>query len=128
MSDALRTLLDLARRLTAAGRHTPFPSRLGDHLADRVGTAVGEVARAALGGAVAAATGVPVPRGLIDPDPQPRAGDYRCPTWRQVGDALAAAAVAAGSVPGGRGMAVALGALAAVADLVARASSDAPAN
>ena len=57
-------------------------------------------------------------------DPPPRTGDCLCPSWRQLGDALAAASLAAGQMPNGRPVAVALGALSAVADLIARSQSD----
>jgi hypothetical protein len=123
MNPRLRRLLETLRRLTDAGSATPFPSRLGDELARRVGLAVAEVVRAGLAGAVAAALDRPVPRGASLNDPQPLTGDCHCPTWQQLGDALAAASLAAGPVPNGRPVAVALGALSAVADLIARAQS-----
>jgi hypothetical protein len=113
MNARLRHLLDHLRRLTEAGQNTPFPSRLTDALADRSGLAFAEVVRAALAGARAAGLGRPVPRGPWPDDPQPATSDCHCPTWRQLGDALAAAALAADRCPNGRPVA-------AVADLIAR--------
>ena len=127
MNATLRTLLAWTRRLTDAGLDTPSTGRTGDELAGRIAGAVGELSRAALAGAVATRLSQ-----LTDPRPtsdeQPVTGDCPCPTWRQLSDALAAAAIAAGSVPGGRGVAVALGAVAAVADLLARTQPHHPAN
>lgn len=124
MNPRLRHLLETLRRLTDAGSDTPFPSRLGDELARRFGLAFAELVRAGLAGAVAAALGQPVPRGASSDDTYPVTGDCPCPSWRQLGDALAAASLAAGNISGGRPVAAVLGALSAVADLVARAHSD----
>ena len=124
MNPRLRRLLETLRRLTDAGADTPFPSRLGDELARRFGLAFAEVVRAGLAGAVAAALDQPVPRGATLNDPDPPTADCHCPTWRQLGDALAAASLAAGPMPNGRPVATVLGALSAVADLIARAQSD----
>ena len=121
MNATLKTLLAWTRRLTDAGLDTPSTCRTGDELAGRIAGAVGELTRAALAGAVATRLN------QWTDDPQVT-GDCQCPTWRQLCDALAVAAVAAGGVPGGRGVAVALGAVAAVADLLARAQPDHPAN
>ena len=128
MSITLRTLLAWTRRLADAGLDTPSPGRTGDELAGRVAGAVGELTRAALAGAVATRLDQWTEQESSAGDDEPVTGDCRCPTWRQLSDALAAAAVAAGSVPGGRGVAVALGAAAAVADLLARSHPDRPAN
>ena len=124
MNPRLRRLLTYLHRLTDAGSATPFPSRLGDELARRFGLVVAELVRAGLAGAVAAALDQPVPRGATRNNPYPVTGDCPCPSWRQLGDALAAASLAAGPMPNGRPVAAVLGALSAVADLVARAHSD----
>ena len=124
MNPRLRRLLDHLSRLTEAGSDTPFPSRLGDELARRFGLAFAELVRAGLAGAVAAALDQPVPRGATRNDPHPVTADCHCPSWNQLGDSLAAASLAAGTVSGGRPVAVALGALSAVADLIARSQSD----
>ena len=124
MNPRLRRLLEALRRLTEAGADTPFPSRLGDELARRCGLAFAEVVRAGLAGAVAAALDQPVPRGATRNNLYPVTGDCHCPSWRQLGDALAAASLAAGPMPNGRPVAAVLGALSAVADLIARAQSD----
>lgn len=128
MNPRLRHLLTHLQRLTEAGSATPFPSRWGDETARRFGLAVAELVRAGLAGAVAAALDRPVPRGAPLSDSHPPTGDGHCPTWTQFGDALAAASLAAGTVSGGRPVAVALGALSAVADLIARAQSARDAN
>ena len=124
MNPRLRHLLTYLHRLTDAGSATPFPSRLGDELARRFGLAFAEVVRAGLAGAVAAALDRPVPRGPLPNDPDPPTADCHCPSWQQLGASLAAASLAAGPMPNGRPVAVALGALSAVSDLIARAHSD----
>ena len=124
MNTRLRRLLDRLSRLTEAGSDTPFPSRPGDELARRFGLAFAELVRAGLAGAAAAALDRPVPRGASSEDSHPVTGDCPCPTWGQLGASLAAASLAAGHVSGGRPVAVALGALSAVADLIARGQSD----
>ena len=128
MNATLKTLLAWTRRLTDAGLDTPSTGRTGDELAGRIAGAIGELARAALAGAVATRLNQWTNPQEMSDDDQPMTGDCPCPTWRQLSHALAAAAVAAGGVPGGRGVAVALGAVAAVADLIARAQPDHPAN
>ena len=128
MNATLKTLLAWTRRLTNAGLDTPSTCRTGDELAGRIAGAVGELTRAALAGAVATRLNQWTDQESSTDDEEPVTADCPCPTWRQLSDALAAAAVAAGSVPGGRGVAVALGAVAAVADLIARIQPDHPAN
>ena len=114
MIESIRALFEAACRLTAAGQDTPFPPPLGDALARAVGAAATEVARAAVAGAFSVAT---------DPDAIPSAARQPCRfAARATADALSAAAAAAWAVPGGRPVALALGALAGVADLAARAA------
>ena len=127
MNATLKTLLAWTRRLTDAGLDTPSTCRTGDELAGRIAGAVGELTRAALAGAVATRLNQWTNQESSTAD-ESVTGDCQCPTWRQLGDALAVAAVAAGGVPGGRGVAVALGAVAAVADLIARTQPDNPTN
>ena len=120
MIESIRALFETARRLTAAGQGTPFPPPLADALARAVGAAATEVARAAVAGAFSTASTATDPNATPPPG---LVGWQPCRfAARATADALSAAAAAAWAVPGGRPAALALGALAGIADLAARAA------
>jgi hypothetical protein len=162
MHDILQTMSSLGRRLTHAGREARHASstvarEVIDQLTSAVGSATGEIVRAAVVGAVAAiiraAPRSGRPASLTDPwdgfdDFEADASEEMLeapgvadgtgqptfsgrPCWvagaRAVGTALTVAAGAAAAVPGGRLVAAGLGAVAAVAGLAARAG-EAPAT